>query len=229
MDHEHLGADDHGRFDLALTIVEPDRRQALAGLFGLLAAGERLAHSVALLQSQLAPTRREARFFRTQARQEHLHAAVFELAQHRLAVASGRVDDPYHSFRQRVEQAASAGAYYESIVATQVILEHVGESLLCRLDAGIERRGGGLRRLRRLFLAQENAHHAFGRRVLREAIASGQCDPHWVARRAEPYLEQVPRWFERERALTETFGFDTHALVRAIGSELAALGQMREP
>lgn len=230
MGHEHTGTDDNSGFGTALSTIAPGRQQALlARLFGLLAAGERLAQHLARLQMRLAPTRREARFLRAQVRQEQLHAGVFELAQRRLTDEPEPLDVLYEPFRQQVQRAAAVGDYYECIVATQVVLEHVGESLLRRLDVGMERRGAGLRRLRRLFLAQESAHHAFGQRVLREALADGRCDPLWLARCAESYLSHVPQWFASEHALSEAYDFDADTLVDSIRNELVLLQDLHQP
>ena len=52
--------------------------------------------------------------------------------------------------------------YDESVVATQLVLEALGDAMLARLDAGLARHGDRLRELRRTIRRQETAHHRHG-------------------------------------------------------------------
>ncbi|MEK7838298.1 MAG: hypothetical protein AAB328_09995 [candidate division NC10 bacterium] len=59
-------------------LVRPDERVPLARLLQFLEHGERLAHDCARAQAALAPDAGARRFLAGQARQEALHAAVFQ-------------------------------------------------------------------------------------------------------------------------------------------------------
>jgi hypothetical protein len=149
----------------ALSTLElPATRRAAMGLFlRHLALGERVAQHSAARQARLAPTARAARFFRAQARHEALHARVFDFAAASLGtVVPALAPCPYCAYDAQLAGAALRGDYADTVVGTQLVLEALGEILLERLDAGLERHGTGLHRLRRLLRAQEAAHHAFG-------------------------------------------------------------------
>ena len=84
--------------------------------------------------------------------------------------------------------AAATRNYLETVVATQVVLEALGETLLARLDAGLDRAGAGFKRLRGLLRAQEAAHHAFGTRTIAVALAAEETDAAALRAVALPYL-----------------------------------------
>jgi len=154
-----------------------------------LARGERAAQHSATLQSSLARDVRAIRFFRAQARQEAMHARIFDtcatwLDAPRLAFAPC----PYDSWENRIGIAAAAKNYLETVIATQVVLEALGEVLLARLDAGLDRAGAGFMRLRRLLRAQEAAHHAFGTQTIAAALAAAEIDDAALQDLASPYL-----------------------------------------
>lgn len=206
----------------SLLTTGQDRR--LAGrLFALLAAGERLAEHVAGIEARLAPNAREARFFRAQARHERLHALTFHRVQRVLLPSSPAADAVYEPFRRRVDAAAQAGLYLECVLATQVILENVGERLLGELDAALTCRGVGFQRLRRLFIEQEAAHHAFGRALIRDALSKGYWSGAALLSKAEPYLAEVASWLTGEAAMADSFTFDRRSVVSAVAGELGEL------
>ena len=66
-----------------------------------------------------------------------------------------RISDP----QVTVSLVAAACLLVEAVIATQVVLEALGEALLARLDAGLARHGAGLQRLRRLLRQQQSRHH----------------------------------------------------------------------
>ena len=124
---------------------------------------ERVAQRSAARQAPLAPDARAARFLRSQARHEALHARIFDTAAACLGVAAPDLQDcPYAAFDAYLEAAAQRGDYADTVVGTQLVLEALGDALLQRLDAGLDRHRVGLVRLRRLLRAQEASHHAFG-------------------------------------------------------------------
>ena len=177
------------RGEFASLALGQDRRVALGLFLRHLARGERLAQRSAGWQSALARDFRASRFFRSQARQEAMHARVFDtfatwLDAPHLALAPC----PYDSWETRIDMAAAAGNYLETVVATQVVLEALGETLLGRLDAGLDRAGAGFKRLRGLLRAQEAAHHAFGTRTIAVALAAEETDVAALRAVALPYL-----------------------------------------
>jgi hypothetical protein len=129
----------------------------------------------------------------------------------------------YRRFLERIDAAAHAGRYLECILATQVILESVGELLLGELDAALTRRGAGFQRLRRLFLAQEAAHHAFGHALMSAALASGFWTEEDMSSCAQPYLGEVSSWLTHESELSRAFGFDRERLLETVASEVTQL------
>lgn len=171
----------------------PDESRQIARLFGFLRHGEWLARDVAARQARLAADPALRRFFAAQARQEAFHAAVFDGAVHWLAPRGVRppAPAPLRRYRARVEAALACGDLVESLLALQVLFEALGDVVLEAIDAGIERRGGGFTRLRRVLRAQEQAHHAFGVRALEQQL---DAMPASVARLREPargYVELV--------------------------------------
>jgi len=169
--------------------LNDDRRTALGLFLRHLARGERVAERGAAWQASLARDPRAIRFLRSQVRQEALHARLFDtfatwLDAPRLALAPC----PYEAWEMRIDRVAAARDYLETVVATQVVLEALGEVLLTRLDAGLERAGAGFRRLRRLLRAQEAAHHAFGTRTIARALAARETDEAALRSLALPYL-----------------------------------------
>ncbi|WHZ13458.1 MAG: hypothetical protein OJF52_000290 [Nitrospira sp.] len=172
-------------------LVLPDERVPIARLLSFLEQGERMAHTCAKAQVALAPDATAQRFLTTQAKQEAVHAMVFQGA---IAWLAPRHlgDAPFlpalEDYRRLLDEAIRHGDWLESILAEQVILEGLGEAILMRIEAGMEKRGAPFQRLRRILLGQEEAHHGFGRRVLEQALTDGRADPDRLRRQAEDYL-----------------------------------------
>jgi hypothetical protein len=137
----------------------------LRHLLTLMSEGERLAADCARAQSRMTDDAREARFFRAQARQEALHAAIFDGGVGWLGgpVAPSAL---LAAYRRRLEAALEAGRLATAVTGTQVVLEALGHTVLQQIDAAMTRGGWGLARLRRLVLGQEAAHQRFGERYL---------------------------------------------------------------
>ena len=173
--------------------LRPDEPQQVARLFGFLQHGEWLARDVAARQVRLATTPALQRFFATQSRQEMFHAAVFQGAVHWLAPrgAQGIPGLPeLERYRTLTEAAVARGDLAESVLALQVLFEALGDVTLEAIDAGIERRGGGFERLRRVLRTQEQGHHAFGMRLLNQ-LAANAGERRRLQQRAQDYLELV--------------------------------------
>jgi hypothetical protein len=91
-------------------------------------------------------------------------------------------------YRALIEEAIRRGDWAETLLAEQVILEGLGEAILTRIEQGLMKRGAAFGRMRRTLLLQEEAHHAFGRRMLERAFAAGASSPERLRERAEEYL-----------------------------------------
>lgn len=173
--------------------LRPDEPQHVARLLGFLQHGEWLARDVAARQARLAAAPALRCFFATQSRQELFHAAVFQGAVHWLA-PRGVKDIPglpeLERYRTLTEAAIARGDLAESVLALQVLFEALGDVAFEAIDTGIERRGGGFGRLRRVLRAQEQGHHAFGVRLLNQLAASADAR-RWLQQRAQDYLELV--------------------------------------
>jgi len=159
--------------ELGALALADERRRALGLFLRHLARGERIAERIAGRQVALAPDARAARFFRSQARQERLHARVFDMAAGWLHAGCDVPRDPYDAYEQRLQRQAERGDYAETVVGTQIVLEALGEVLLARLECGLARSGAGFRTLRRMMLAQEATHHAFGRAAIASMLEAG--------------------------------------------------------
>jgi hypothetical protein len=138
----------------------------LARVFQVLHEGELLAADTATRQAILTSNERTKRFLASQARQEFVHAQIFNGAaawlaprQRRLAPA---VLKPLTQYRALLNECLIAARLDASMVGQQVILEGLGEAVLQRLCAGLVRRGSGLTALGRRVLREEHAHRQFG-------------------------------------------------------------------
>ncbi len=108
----------------------------------------------------------------------------------------------------------------ESILAEQVILEGLGESILTRIETGLEKRCAPFRRLRLILLRQEEAHHGFGLRLLEQAMAEGKAELDGLRRRTQDYLALTESMVLTLSDLFETidedasaWAADVHALI----------------
>jgi hypothetical protein len=172
-------------------LIRPHEHVPIARLLTFLQHGEELAHDCARRQAQLAGDQSRRRFLKSQARQEAMHAIVFQSA---IAWLAPRHlgDAPFlpalEEYRRLLDDALERGDFYETILAEQVILEGLGEAILMRIEEGLARRQAPLGRLRRILLRQEEAHHQFGRRLLERAMAAGELDGESLQSRAQLYL-----------------------------------------
>jgi hypothetical protein len=172
-------------------IVLPDEREPIAQLLRFLEYGERLAQDCAAAQAALVADPGHRRFLISQAKQESMHAAVFRgviawLAPRRLGTMP--LLPPLERYRVLIEDAINRRDLHETLMAEQLILEGLGEAILNRIETGLAKRGAPFGRLRRILLHQEEAHHAFGRRLLDRARAEGALQPDRLRGRAGEYL-----------------------------------------
>lgn len=172
-------------------LVRPDEKVPIARLLTFLEYGERLAQECAARQAAVVRDTQAGRFLKSQARQEAMHARVFRGA---IAWLAPRHlgDAPFlpalEEYRKKLDDAFLRQDFYETILAEQIILEGVGEATLHRIEQGLEKRGAPFKRLRRVLLHQEEAHHAFGERMINRAWADGRVELGSLRRKAQDYL-----------------------------------------
>jgi hypothetical protein len=172
-------------------LVRPDEQVPIARLLTFLEHGERLAHECAKAQAALAQDFGSRRFLLSQARQEAVHAFVFQGA---IAWLAPRHlgDTPFlpalEEYRKLLDDALARRDLLETFLAEQVILEGLGEAILTRIEEGLVKRAAPFRRLRRVLLQQEEAHYGFGRRMLERAMAEGWIDAETLRCLAQGYL-----------------------------------------
>jgi hypothetical protein len=168
-----------------------DRRRALGHFLRHLALGEKVAHAAAIAQAAIADNPHPRRFFHAQARQEAMHRRVFDTAAIALGAPALRLaPDPYAQFSALIARAVARGLLLETVVATQVVLEALGEALLSRLEAGLARHRATFPDLRRRILGQEIAHHAFGMQWVAREVAAHRVDVASLQAVAAPYVAQ---------------------------------------
>jgi hypothetical protein len=195
-------------------LVHTDEKVPIARLLTFLEHGERLAHTCAKGQAALASDPGHRRFLLSQARQEAIHAMVFQGAIAWLApryLGSIPVLHALEDYRKRLFDALARKDLVETVLAEQVILEGLGEAILSRIEAGLVKRAAPYGRLRRILLYQEEAHHGFGRRMLERAMADGQTDAVTLRRHAQDYLELTERMVLSVRDLFESINEDPAA------------------
>ena len=206
-------------------LVRPDEQVPLARLLTFLEYGERLAHDCAFAQSALAPQRGMQRFLASQARQESAHAWVFHGA---IAWLAPRHigDSPFlpalEQYRALLEDALQRRDMPETLMAEQLILEGLGEAILGRIEEGLVKRGAPFGSLRRVLLAQEEAHHDFGRRMLDRAFAAGATSPDALRVRAQEYLALTDRMVSTLGDLFESIDEDPKLYMERAKSYLPA-------
>lgn len=195
-------------------IVLPNERVPIARLLTFLEYGERMAHACAKQQARVVVDRKMQRFLATQARQEAMHAVVFQAAIAWLAprhLGTAPFLPALEQYRSLLDEALTRGDWIESILAEQVILEGLGEAILTRIEVGLEKRQAPFGNMRRILLHQEEAHHGFGRRVLERALQEGTAEPARLLARAKDYL-----------ALTEAMVLTLAQLFDTIDEDAAA-------
>jgi rubrerythrin len=204
-------------------LVYPDERQPIARLLQFVEYGERLAHDCAAAQARLVGTPKAARFLERQARQEAMHAKVFQAAILWLAprqVGSCPLLPPLERYRTLLDAAMARGDLIESLLAEQVLLEGLGEAILERIEVGLEKRRAAFGFLRRMLLHQEQAHHDFGCRMLERAVAAGETSLETLRSLAPAYLALTDRMVETVADLFESIDEDPALYVLAAKATL---------
>lgn len=173
--------------------------------------GEIVAARAAAAQARLAEDPALGRFLARQARQERFHARAFAAAVRWVRPkGSGPVPGAaaMEAYAGLLESAVARGDAAEALLGNQLVLEALGRVELEKLDAGLERRGLGFRRLRRTILLQEQAHHETGAAALEALIGGNDARREALARRAGVYCGLVEEIFGDAAPLFEFFDQD---------------------
>jgi hypothetical protein len=198
-------------------LVHSDEKVPIARLLTFLEHGERMAHDCAKAQAALAEEAGTKRFLANQARQEAMHAVVFQGAIAWLApkhLGEAPFLPALEEYRKILDDVLARRDLTETFLAEQVVLEGLGEAILTRIEQGLAKRAAPFGRLRRILLHQEEAHHGFGRRQLERALARGETDVEDLTRRAQRYL-----------ALTDAMVFTLCDLFESINEDATAWSQ----
>ena len=204
-------------------LLAADYRKQSARLFSFLALGEQLSRDCARKQAKLTNDKAMRRFLLRQARQEAFHKRLFEGAVLYLAHRGIRRPPsllPLTRYRQLIERALHEGDLAETLLAQQVLMEGLGEVLLGRIDQGIADREMGLERLRRLILAQEHAHHAFGLRRIERYIVPQNPTHIRLEQRTQEYLGLIEQIFTELSEFFEFFDEDPQAYMSSVCADL---------
>lgn len=195
-------------------LVAPSEKVPIARLLTFLEHGERMANGCAKAQAALAPEAGARRFLLSQARQEAMHALVFQGAIAWLA-PKHLGDAPFlpalEEYRKILNDALDRQDLLETFLAEQVILEGLGEAILTRIEQGLAKRHAPFSRLRRILLRQEEVHHGFGRRQLERASERGEVDQTHLRQRAQHYLALTDAMVLTLRDLFDTIDEDAAA------------------
>lgn len=202
-------------------MISTELKRELSLLFTVLEYGERLAHDCARQQALLLPEGRERRFLQAQARQEKQHAWLFNhMGQWIDPHSRFAVPEPMVQLRQRLELALRNKDLTDTLVGSQVALEGLGEQVLARLNAGIDARGIGFKRLRHLFHRQEQSHQAFGLRMLEKRRAGRDTDVCRLPALCSGYLQQIEMITDSMSEVFEALGQDAHSYSAAAAAAL---------
>jgi hypothetical protein len=202
-------------------LVHHDEKVPLARLLTFLECGERMAHDCASAQAALVEDDGSRRFLLSQARQEAAHAVVFRGAIAWLApkhLGNAPFLPALETYRALIHEALLRKDVIETLLAEQVILEGLGESILTRIEEGLVKRGAPFVLLRRTLLKQEEAHHGFGRRLLERAMAGGIVDAHTLRDRAQKYFSLIDQMMLPVRDLFEAIAEDPTAYTDGVRS-----------
>lgn len=204
----------------------PNEQQQTGQVLHLLAHGEVLARDCARKQARLAPTRSMRRFLNAQASQESLHAHLFNGAVKVLmpkGVALAPAMQQMQRFQEDINASLGRGELVPSLLAQQVILEGLGETILTCMDGGIRKRRYKFDGMRRMILRQEQAHHGFGLRQIRQLIDEGEVNVDILRDQAEHWINLCQAMLEETGELTRFFDEDPARYAQGLRLEVATL------
>ena len=204
-------------------LVKSDERVPLARLLKFMELGEQIAHACAHAQAALAPESGMQTFLAGQARQEKFHALSFKWAIGWLAprhVGPAPFLKPLEQYRQRLDAAIQQKNFIELLLAEQIILEGLGEGILKKIEVGLVKRNAPFQRLRRMLIHQEEAHHAFGNRVLQRAMDRQETTVEYLCDQAQEYLALAETMMTSVTDLFESIDEDPDEYITAFHEHL---------
>ncbi len=188
--------------------IKSNTRVEIGRLFSSLHYGEGIACDCAERQAAMASGRKR-HFFLTQAQQERHHARVFSRVVLCLAPrGGGQVPLALHAYRSRLQRACQRNDFAETLVGQQVVLESVGELILQRMDAKFDQRRIGFKRIRKILLAQERGHLAFGTRLLQNLLQSNEVKQERVQETVAEYLRLADNLLVELQPVFDVVGAD---------------------
>lgn len=158
-----------------------------------------------------------------QSRQENLHARIFREV---IGILSPRGAGPLlggapmQRYRRLIEQALRQYDLAGSLLGMQVIMEGVGDVAINSINDGIVTRGLDLKRLRRLVVGQEEAHHDFGVRRLDQLVCQNDGNSLSLQHKAADYLELMDALIGAAVGLFEYFGENANDYVKQLYQKL---------
>ena len=160
-------------------------------------------------------------FFLRQSHQERHHASVF----HRVVLCTtprgaGTVPAGLRNYRARLEQASRRNDIVETLVGQQMVLEGFGEVILNRMDKKFDQRRIGFKKIRKTLLAQEQGHQAFGHRMLRHLVESGEVELKKVHELISEYLVFIDHLLVELEPVFNTVGADPACYRRTLQQRL---------
>jgi len=189
---------------------EPDQA---ARLFSFLMLGEQVAQRCALEQSKQTTHIGSRRFLLSQARQENYHRILLQKAVLTLTPKGALfnpANKPLLKYQKLLDTAIANNNYAETLLGQQVILEGLGEIVLENIDKGMSNRMFGFKKIRRVILKQEQAHHDFGIRRLNNWFNSDKDRINAISDKTSDYLELIHEIIENFHDVFEYFGYDSN-------------------
>jgi hypothetical protein len=189
--------------------IGSEEKIQIARLFHFLLSGEQIAHRCARMQAKLCHEKQLTTFFKRQARQEKFHAFTFQSAISWLAPKGVRCPASAHmqQYDNLLHEAHTKNDLLASVLGLQVILEGMGDIVLAQLNADIEQRDIGYRRIRRAIIKQEDTHHATGLAYLENNLQGDTISDH-QRQLIDDYLSIIGNVFSTLYGLLEYFDCD---------------------
>ena len=203
--------------------IKKGEPEQAARLFSLLMLGEKIAQHCASQQSKQTKHKGSRRFLLSQARQENYHRFLFDKAVLTLTPKGTKsvfATKPMLSYQKLLDEAIVKNQYAETLLGQQVILEGLGEVVLENVDKGMSNRMFGFKKIRRIILKQEHAHHEFGLRRLNNWAGTNQDRINAISARTSDYLDLVHEILDNFHETFEYFGYDSEVYFTNVKNKL---------
>jgi hypothetical protein len=199
---------------------EPDQA---ARLFSFLMLGEQVAQHCALEQSKYTTHKGSRKFLLSQSSQENYHRILFDKAVLTLTPKGAKpnpANKPMLKYQNLLNDAIATGQYAETLLGQQVILEGLGEVVLENIDKGMSNRMFGFKKIRRIILKQEQAHHDFGLRKLNDWVGTDETRINALSAKTSDYLDLIHEILNNFHDVFEYFGYDSNVYYSEVKRKL---------